>query len=147
MTIHSFLIFDRHCTCIYNREFTNNSTNKNNQSDTAQLVFGMLYSLKQISNKLVDLDEESALSNSLKSFVLGTYRVHYFESLTGIKFILVSDMATDNLQSVLWELYSKYYLTTVVHNLLSPVEFSEEGKISNEVFIEQTDKFIQGLYA
>lgn len=146
MTIFSFSIFDRHCSCIYNRDFQHDTTNKSNQSNSSQLLFGILYSLKTISLKLIDL--EDSLPNTLKSFTLGQYRVHYFESLTGLKFILVSDLAIDNLQSVLWELYSKYYLKNVVQNSLSPVEFTqvdEGGRICNERFISETDEFIRGL--
>lgn len=173
MTIHSFHIFDRHCNCIYDREYThpsteplNGSINKNNNSNSSQLLFGILYSLKTISSKLVDRDVEYCNSeekgtdplmpsaNVLKSFTLGQFRIHYYESVTQLKFIIISDNQIDNLQNVLWELYSKYYLKHVVHNTFLPVEFkiADEGaqqdgfdKINNSNFINETDRFIQGL--
>ena len=175
MTIHSFHIFDRHCNCIYDREYSHSSTeplngsiNKNNNSNSSQLLFGILYSLKTISSKLVDKDidyygseDQTAAplfssANVLKSFSFGQFRIHYFESLTQLKFIIISDNQIDNLQNVLWELYSKYYLKNVVQNTFLPVEFKipDDGiqadgfdKINNSNFINETDGFIQGLPA
>ncbi|KAK6455227.1 Sybindin-like family-domain-containing protein [Scheffersomyces xylosifermentans] len=164
MAIYSFFIFDRHCNCIYNREFTHldhtNGTsvgqvNRNNDSNTSKLLFGILYSLKTISSKLIDSEEsESIISNALKSFTIGNYRIHYLESLTRLKFVLVSDNDIDNLQTVLWELYSNYFIRNVVQNSLSPVEFKQSddikenetsGKINNSNFINETDDFLQSL--
>lgn len=151
--IYSFYIFDRHCSCIYSREYSHlephsGSINKNNLSDTSQLLFGILYSLKLISAKLID-NEDSAMTNSLKSFTLGTFRCHYLESLTGLKFVLTTDVLIDNLQNILWELYSNYYLNNVVRNGFSPVEFKPESeeysKINNSSFITQTDAFLESL--
>lgn len=165
MTIYSFYIFDRHCNCIYNREFTHldhanasgvGQVNKNNDSNASKLLFGILYSLKTISAKLIDLESEAetAVANALKSFTIGPYRAHYLESLTRLKFVLVSDDNIDNLQAILWELYSVYYIRNVVHNGLSPIEFKQSddfkenetvGKISNSGFITETDQFLQSL--
>ncbi|KAK6198081.1 uncharacterized protein RJT21DRAFT_229 [Scheffersomyces amazonensis] len=127
--------------------------NKNNDSNTSKLLFGILYSLKSISTKLID-EETSPISNALKSFTLGKYRIHYLESLTNLKFILITDIIIDNLQHVLWELYSNYYIKNCVENSLSPVEFKQStdlkehelmGKISNYNFIHETDHFLQSL--
>lgn len=146
MTIYSFFIFDRHCNCIYSREYSHRPNddgliNKNNGSDTSQLLFGILYSLKNMSSKLGD----STISNVLKSFSTSKYRIHFMESLTGLKFVLISDNGIDNLQNVLFELYSNFYLRNVVHNALSQVDFKDGETISNRNFIIETDKFLQGL--
>lgn len=146
MTIHSFFIFDRHCNCIYNREYSheandNGTINKNNQSDGAKLLFGMLYSLKNMASKLGDGD----MNNLLKSFSTSKYRTHFLESATGLKFVLISDTSIDNLQNVLWELYSNYYVKNIAFNSLSAVDFKEDEKISNSNFIVETDKFLQSL--
>lgn len=162
MTIYAFYIFDRHCSCIYSREYghTNvplsssstsqpspapssanlGSVNKNNTSDTAKLLFGLIHSLKNLSSKLSTSDTP----NLLRSFSTGSYRVHYLESLTSFKFVLLSDLDTENLQPQLWDLYSSVFLKTVVFNALSPMEFGD-GKISNASFIQQSDKYLQAL--
>lgn len=162
MTIHSFSIFDRHCNCIYNREYSHTSAttssssssgtpdtipgqiNKNNDSNSLKLLFGIIYSLKTISNKLVD---ESSI-NELKTFNFGQLKVHFWESLSNFKFVLITNVEVDELSSVLFELYLNFFIKYVVENGLLPVEFTENGeysKINNGRFIEETDKYLQSL--
>lgn len=146
MTIHSFLIFDRHCNCIYSREYSHEandhgSINKNNLSHSSKLLFGTLYSLKNMASKLGDSD----MNNLLKSFSTANFRAHYMESATGLKFVIISDNSVDNLQNVLWELYSNYYVKNIAFNSLSVVDFKENEKISNGNFIAGTDRFLQSL--
>lgn len=146
MTIYALYIFDRHCSCIYSREYAHKSAsdqgcvNKNNDSDMAQLLFGIIYSLKNLLQKL-----GSDGANTLRSFSTGHYRVHFLESLSNFKFALVSDLAVDNLQACLWELYSNIFVKTVVFNALAPVEFAD-NKICNLSFINQSDAYL-GLLA
>ncbi|PSK38670.1 hypothetical protein C7M61_002606 [Candidozyma pseudohaemuli] len=162
MTIYAFYIFDRHCSCIYSREYSHaaqntsstssaqlppssgssnlGSVNKNNNSDTAKLLFGLIHSLKNLSSKLATQDTP----NLLRSFSTGAYRVHFLESLTNYKFVLLSDLDTEDLQPELWNLYSSVFVKTVVRNALSPVEFGE-NRISNASFIQQSDTYLQAL--
>ncbi|CUM64784.1 uncharacterized protein PRCAT00002395001 [Priceomyces carsonii] len=148
MTIYSFYIFDKHCNCVYSREYSHKENdqglvNKNNESDTSKLLFGILYSLKNISSKLGNAE----IGNNLKSFSTARFRIHYLESASGLKFVLVSDNGVDNLQNVLWELYSNYYLNNIVFNALSPVDFQFDERISNSNFIRETDEFLESLKA
>lgn len=141
MTLYSFYIFDRHCHCIYHREFLNDSVNRENESDISKLLFGVLYSLKNVASKLGD----NSGSNKLNSFSNANYRIHFIETLTNLKFVLVSDNTVDNLQSTLWELYSNYYRNNIVFNPLSPIDFKPDQVIANSNFINQTDEFLKGL--
>ncbi|CAI5758530.1 unnamed protein product [Candida verbasci] len=160
MTIHSFIIFDRHCNCIYKREYShelNNNPlsgpiNKNNDSNSSKLLFGILYSLKTIASKLIPEDN----INELRSFNIGDFRIHFWESLSRFKFILITNKEVNiDLQSILFQLYSKYFIKYVVENGLSPIEFKYyekdpkenevSAKINNGKFIEETDKYLQTL--
>ncbi|KAI5966462.1 uncharacterized protein KGF55_000771 [Candida pseudojiufengensis] len=196
MTIYAFNIFDRHCHCIYNREFTqlsqpsssqqnpssssisipSSSTsnksgiNKNNYGDNSKLLFGIIYSLNQISSKLVSSSENpSESTNELKTFTIGQFKIHFWESLTKFKFILTTDINVTNLSNELWYIYSTLFLKYVVDNPLSPIEFKviehdeedtkstknlsvEEmkeneayGMIQNWKFIEETDIYLKSL--
>lgn len=144
MTIYAFYIFDRHCNCIYSREYASGSDwgslNKNNDSDMAKLFFGMVYSLKNLAHKLGSADS----ANYLRSFSTGYYRVHFLESLTNFKFALVSDLSVDCLQDNLWHLYSNIFVKTVALNGLSPVEFGE-SKVTNAKFVANSDTYLRGL--
>lgn len=70
--------------------------------------------------------------------------MHFLESLTNYKFVLLSDLDTEDLQPELWNLYSSVFVKTVVRNALSPVEFGE-NRISNASFIQQSDTYLQAL--
>lgn len=147
MTIYSFYIFDRHCSCIYSREFSHASStgrdgkiNENNESDVAKLLFGTLFGLKNLALKLGGL----LAGNSLRSFCTGAYRVHFFETLSNFKFVLVTDLGVETLQLQLQQLYSVIFIDTIVMNALSPVEFGT-SKISNDSFIRLSDSFLRLL--
>lgn len=145
MTIYALYIFDRHCNCIYSREYSQNpndpgSINKANDSDMAKLLFGMVYSLKNLSQKLGPEDS----FNVLRSFSTCHYRIHFSESLSNFKFALVSDLAVEDLQDALWHLYSEVFVNTVALNALSPVEFGE-NKLNNMSFTRATDTFLRAL--
>lgn len=145
MTIYALYIFDRHCNCIYSREYSQKpndpgSVNKSNESDMAKLLFGMVYSLKNLSLKLGPEDS----FNILRSFSTCHYRIHFSESLSNFKFALISDLSVENLQDALWHLYSNVFVNTVVLNALSPVEFGETY-ISNTSFTRASDNYLRTL--
>lgn len=147
MTIFSFYIFDRHCNCIYHREYVHErkgdgKINQDNDSDSSKLLFGIIFSLKNVSSRLGDTPEKM---NLLKSFSTLKYRVHVRESASGLKFVVVTDTPVDNLQSVLQELYGNFYVRNVAFNALSPVDFGVEQKINNSRFIAETDNFLMTL--
>lgn len=119
--------------------------NKFNDSNQSKLLFGLLYSLKTIVSKLKE-------GNELKSFVIGGFRIHFWESLTNFKFLLISDNSTDNLQAVLHSIYQKFFIKNVVFNPLSQIEFMEleNGNaltklINNSNFINETDEYLLNL--
>lgn len=145
MTIYAFYVFDRHCSCIYSREYNHStsqdkdgSINGNNDSDMAKLLFGTIYWLKTLSLKLGDSQA------GLRSFCTGAYRVHFFESLSNFKFVLVSDLAVETLQIQLHQLYSDVFVNNVAMNALSPIEFGN-ARITNDTFIRQADNFLRLL--
>ncbi|GEQ68258.1 hypothetical protein JCM33374_g1925 [Metschnikowia sp. JCM 33374] len=121
----------------------------------AKLLFGVVYSLKNVSAKLgaVNSSNESSAedsgaiptsSNTLRSFSTGQYRVHFYESVSNFKFALLSDLAVDNLQQQLWELYSRVFVGHVINNALVPVEFGA-SKLATPDFVSACDTYLAGL--
>jgi len=87
---------------------------------------------------------------------IGQFRIHFWESLTRFKFVIISDLQVQSLQHELWQLYSQFFIKYVVENALLPVEFKWKdddtlreneiyGKIHNDRFIQETDKYIKSL--
>lgn len=87
------------------------SINSKNSEDSAKLLFGALFSLRNIARKLGDgFDEE----NTLDSYATAKYRAHFYESASGLRFCILSDLKTQNLQHVLKEIYSNIYVEHIV---------------------------------
>jgi hypothetical protein len=60
-----------------------------------------------------------------------------------MKFILVTDIKTNNLQLVLHQIWATLYVEYVVKNPLSPVEHKGGVGVANEVFERALERFIQ----
>lgn len=114
--------------CIYSREWTPidvrkqipqhqsqqtlpGSINTRNNDHVAKLLFGALFSLKQISS---NLNSSTTQMNNLKSFSTAKYRCHFFETGTGIKFCLLTDPSVENMQFALKEIYANLFINCVI---------------------------------
>lgn len=169
--IYSFHIFDRHCNCVFIRNFEHQSNttassvanpiaqypnapsgslNANNDLDVSKLLFGMLYSLKSIAHKLGD---DSGPLNELRVFELGPFRAHHWESQTGMKLVLVSDSLVDSLQAQLLNIYNQFYVRNLASNPLVSPEFDSSRDLtpspyrylSNPAFVRQVDLYLHSL--
>ncbi|SCU78777.1 LADA_0A07536g1_1 [Lachancea dasiensis] len=153
MAIYSFWIFDKHCNCIFDREWTLKSNhasgtiNSKLNEDTAKLLYGMVFSLRSISQKLAGQGPH----NEIRTIATGKYRAHVLCTASGLWFILLSDLKRENLSEVLRYLYGEIYIKTVVHNWLSPIDFAESEaekrgrgtrKIRNRNFLQRVEEFL-----
>lgn len=73
-----------------------------------------------------------------------TYKLHLYETLSGYKFVMLSDPNTDTLRFVLRQIYSGPFLEYVVRNPLVRMDSKAHG-IDNEYFRTSTDRMIRGL--
>lgn len=161
MTIYSFWIFDRHCNCIFDREWTlpsnpeSGTTNSKQNDDIAKLLYGMIFSLRSLANKLTSDSEENGLSrNDIRSISTGKFRIHTYCTATGLWFVLLTDFKPFNYVKVLKHIYSDIYVRFVSSNYLSPYDFTESGserrgqgtrKINNQRFVASIEKFLQPM--
>lgn len=101
--------------------------------------------------------------DSFISFRTGQYKLHYFETPTNIKFVMLTDVMTNNMRSVLHQIYVHIYVEygtfpcslclqihvliamTVVKNPLSPVEHPGGDGVANELFETALDSFVTGV--
>lgn len=130
--------------CIFDKEYTaNQSTNTINskaQQSRAKLIYGMLHSLKSMSNKLVP-------GNVLRTLSTGNYRVHALFTASNLWIVIFSDLTHHELVDTLDKVY-ELYLKYVVHNMLKPIDFRNDGtdggnnKITNKSFIKSVDQVL-----
>ena len=72
--------------------------------DDAKLIFGTIFSLRNMVRKLGG-DEDNFIS-----YRTGQYKLHYYETPTNIKFVMLTDTKTSNLRIVLHQIYVNLYV-------------------------------------
>jgi hypothetical protein len=100
--------------------------------------------------------------DSFISFRTGQYKLHYYETPTSIKFVMLTDTQTLNMRNVLHQIYVNLYvefgkltekvlvdssaeLFVVVKNPLSPIEHPGGEGVANELFELALDQFVKGV--
>lgn len=72
--------------------------NSRAQND-AKLIFGTVFSLRNIVRKLGGEDD------AFISYRTGQYRMHYYETPTNLRFVLLTDTGTMSMRNVLHQIY------------------------------------------
>ncbi|KAI0745350.1 snare-like protein [Earliella scabrosa] len=106
--------------------------------EEAKLVYGVVLSLRNMIKKLSGKDEQFV------NYETSTYKLHLYETLSGYKFVMLSDPNVDSLRFVLRQIYAGPFLEYVVRNPLVDMDSRERG-IDNEYFRMSTDRLIRGL--
>lgn len=57
-----------------------------------------------------DQGERGLTSHSFISFQTGQYKLHYYETLTSIKFVMLTDIGAPNMRNVLHQIYVNIYI-------------------------------------
>lgn len=79
---------------------------------------------------------------SFVSYRTGHYKLHYYETPTSLKFVMVTDTKTNNLRIVLHQIYVSLYVEYVVKNPLSPVEHPGGIGVDCEMFELGVEQFV-----
>ncbi|TVY51872.1 Transport protein particle subunit bet5 [Lachnellula cervina] len=172
MVVYSFYIFDRHTECVYSklwarqdrpisgggtsiRPISDASATSNgappdlgpararparlSAQDDAKLIFGTIFSLRNMVRKLGGPDD------SFISFRTGQYKLHYFETPTSTKFVMLTDTGTLNMRNVLHQIYVNLWVEYVVKNPICPIEHPGGEGVANEKFEMGLETFVKGF--
>ncbi|KAG6014050.1 hypothetical protein E4U41_004931, partial [Claviceps citrina] len=119
MVVYSFYIFDRHTECIYAKSWlpssrpppsraadsvataaaNTNTKTKTHQTDDTKLIFGTVFSLRNMARKLGGDDD------AFISYRTGQYKLHYYETPANLRFALLTDTQSPSLRNVLHQIY------------------------------------------
>jgi hypothetical protein len=105
-------------------------------SDDEKLVFGLVFSLRNLVTKLGGDDD------TFLSYRTGEYKLHYYETPTRMKFVMLTDTKAPNLRQYLHQIWATLYVEYVVKNPLAPTEHPMGIGVANELFEAGLDAFI-----
>ncbi|KAK9469317.1 Longin-like domain-containing protein [Lipomyces arxii] len=159
MTIYSFWIFDRHCDCIFYKDYKRPSrrlqskpevdkdkhrggpatgTSPLSVDDDAKLIFGSVFAIRNLITKLAGSKE------SFFAFKTSKYKLHFYETQTNLRFVMITDTEAEGVRPILEQVHAGLFVEYVIKNPLSPAEHSFGG-VDNELFNLGLDRFLQPL--
>lgn len=104
--------------------------------DDAKLIFGTIFSLRRMVRQLGG-EEDSFLS-----YRTGEYKLHYFETPTQLKLVMLTSTNIGSMRTVLHQIWATLYVEYVVKNPLSPLEHPKGVGVANELFEGGLESFI-----
>ncbi|KAF2474265.1 snare-like protein [Lindgomyces ingoldianus] len=164
MVLYSFYIFDRHTECIYSRRWTPRPVSSSSKAarpqsgssitssgdaptgrkgmshaDDEKLIFGLVFSLRNMVQKLGGDDD------TFLAYRTGEYKLHYYETPTRMKFVMLTDTKQNHLRAYLHQIWANLYVEFVVKNPLAPVEHPGGIGVANELFEKGLEAFITAV--
>lgn len=79
---------------------------------------------------------------SFLSYRTGEYKLHYFETATNLKFVMLTDTRIASMRTVLYQIWANLYVEYVVKSPISPVEHTGGVGVANELFEGALESFI-----
>lgn len=137
MTVHNLYIFDRNGNCLYYNEWNRKKQAGISKEEEFKLMYGMLFSIRSFVSKMSPLD----MKEGFQSFQTSKYRLHYYETPSGLKFVMNTDLSVTNARDTLQHIYSNLYVEFIVKN---PVCASTQT-LESELFSSRLDAFIRAL--
>jgi hypothetical protein len=108
-------------------------------ADDAKLIFGAVFSLRSMVRKL------GGTEDAFVSYSTAEYKLHYFETASNLRFVLLTDPNTQSMRSVLHQIYVSLWVEHVVKNPLAPVEHKGGEGVRSELFEQVLDRFLGTL--
>lgn len=109
------------------------------KEDDAKLIFGLVFSLRNMVQKLGGEDD------TFLSYRTAEYKLHYYETPTRMKFVMLTDTKQNNLRVALHQIWANLFVEYVVKNPLAPVEHPGGIGVANELFERGLDAFVTAV--
>ncbi|GAB1600439.1 trafficking protein particle complex subunit 1-like [Argonauta hians] len=137
MPVYNLYIFDKFGTCLYYSEWNRRKHPGMSKEEEYKLMFGMMFSIKSFIHRISPSDMKDGFLN----FKTNIYKLHFYETPSGIKVIMLTDLNVGNIRDILHQIYSSLYVEYVVKNPLCALN----KPITSELFKTKVDEFVQGL--
>ncbi|XP_054771251.1 trafficking protein particle complex subunit 1-like [Lytechinus pictus] len=139
MTIYNLYIFDRFGTCLFYQEWNRSKQSGMSKDEEYKLMYGLIFSIKSFISRISPMDFKDGFLN----YCTNSYKLHFFETPSGLKFILNSSLNVGPMREILQHLYSAIYVDLIVRNPLCPLN----KPIESMLFKTKLDAYIRGLPA
>jgi trafficking protein particle complex subunit 1 len=80
------------------------------------------------------------------SYRTSQYKLHYYETPTNIKFVMLTDTKSASMRNALHQIYATIYVQYVVKNPLSPLEHPGGLGVNNEMFELTLEQFVVCIF-
>jgi hypothetical protein len=121
------------------------------QYDDQMLMFGLVFSMRELTKQMSPADV-----TSFNTFNSAVFKVHDFQTATGLRFILCTDQQVEDLTKHLLYIYKNIYVEYVAKNPLShlavmppprkkkapPTNPMTQGLITCELFRTQLNRYL-----
>lgn len=108
-------------------------------SDDEKLIFGLVFSLRNMVQKLGGEDD------TFLSYRTGEYKLHYYETATRMKFVMLTDTKQNNLRPYLHQIWANLWVEYVVKNPLAPIEHPGGVGVANDLFEKGLEAFVTAV--
>ena len=121
MKLFTFYIFNAKGECMHYRNWARERAG-GDETTEHKTLFGLFFTLKDFARQLDPTGGEHGACN-FYAFTTNNYKLHYFETATGIRMMLTTDVRAGDLQAIMRHIYANIYVEYVVKNpALSPLE-------------------------
>lgn len=137
--IYNFYVFSRTGKCLFYKEWHRpQNTLQDDPEEERKLVFGMLFSLKDLASKL----SPSEGTEGLHIVKTNAFTLHHYQSVTGLVFILNTDNDVPDQYQTLKHIYANIYIEYVARNPLYRRE-DPDDPIDSALFEKKLEEALQ----
>lgn len=129
-------IYNRSGVCLYYREWNRPKMASMDLRSDQKLMFGFLFSLKQLVGKMSPKEGGGFYACSTN-----TFKLNYYEPPTGLRFVLTTDLASGDMRESLRHIYSNIYVECLVKNPL----WQPEEELTCPLFTQTLERYIASL--